>query len=423
MTRYSGIINGITIACLAGSSLIYAAAVQAEEITIWSWDVSFNGAVMEEASRRYKKNHPDVTFNLVDFSMHDVETKLQVALTSGVEDALPDIVLIEDYSAQKYLQSFPNSFAALSSKIDFSGFAPYKVELMTLDDKVYGMPFDSGVTGLFYREDYLSQAGFNASDMQNITWDRYIEIGKIVTAKTGKKMIGFDINDSDLTRIITQSGGEWFFDSNNNINILENKALYAALEVQKKLLAANISRPSVGWSDWVGSFNSGDVATVISGAWITGSIKSQADQAGKWRVAPIPKLDIEGAKSASNLGGSSWYVINSSKEKDISIDFLNEIFAKDVDFYQSILQQQGAIGSLLKSREGKAYKQNDSFFGGEQVWQSFSNWIADVPPVNYGVYSNEAVFAVTSNMGIIKDNKPIDEALIAIDLQLRNQIQ
>ncbi len=423
MTKYSGIIKGITIACLAGVSLISATAAQAEEVTIWSWDPNFNGAVMEEASRRYKKNHPDVTFNLVDFSKKDVETKLQVALTSGVKNTLPDIVLIEDYSAQKYLQSFPGSFAALSGKVDFSGFAPYKVELMTDDKKVYGMPFDSGVTGLFYREDYLAEAGFSASDMQNLTWDRYIEIGKVVKAKTGKNMIGFDINDSDLTRIMTQSAGEWFFDSDGKINILENKGLRAALDVQQKLLAADISRPSVGWTDWVGSFNSGEVATVISGVWITGSIKSQADQAGKWRVAPIPKLDIEGAENASNLGGSSWYVINSSKEKDVSIDFLNEIFAKDVDFYQSILQQQGAIGSLLKSREGKAYNESDSYFGGEQVWQNFSDWIAKVPPVNYGVYSNEAVSAVTSNMGIIKDNKPVEEALVAIDMQLKNQIQ
>lgn len=58
---------------------------------------------------------------------------------------------------------------------------------MTLDGQVYGMPFDSGVTGLYYRKDYLEQAGFKPEDMQDLTWDRFIEIGQQVEAKTGKR--------------------------------------------------------------------------------------------------------------------------------------------------------------------------------------------------------------------------------------------
>ncbi|MDI6837604.1 MAG: extracellular solute-binding protein, partial [Rhizobiaceae bacterium] len=133
-----------------------------------------------EAGARYTAKHPETTFSVVDFAKADVEQKLQTALSSGTTDALPDIVLIEDYGAQKYLQSFPGAFAALSDKIDYSGFAPYKVELMTLDGTVYGVPFDSGVTGLYYRKDYLEQAGFKPEDMQDLTWDRFIEIGKAV---------------------------------------------------------------------------------------------------------------------------------------------------------------------------------------------------------------------------------------------------
>lgn len=31
---------------------------------------------------------------------------------------------------------------------------------------------------MFYRKDMIEKAGFAEADMQNITWDRYIEIGK-----------------------------------------------------------------------------------------------------------------------------------------------------------------------------------------------------------------------------------------------------
>jgi lactose/L-arabinose transport system substrate-binding protein len=419
----SGILKRFAAIALASASLFTATAAFAGEITVWCWDPNFNVAIMKEAGARYTAKHPDTTFNIVDFAKTDVEQKLQTALSSGTTDALPDIVLIEDYGAQKYLQSFPGAFAELSGKVDYAGFAPYKVQLMTVDNKVYGMPFDSGVTGLYFRKDYLEQAGFKPEDMQNITWDRFIEIGKAVEAKTGHKMMGLDVNDAGFIRILMQSGGQWYFDNEGNLNIEKNAALKAALETEQKILQAGIYKPAAGWTEWVGSFTSGDVASVTTGVWITGTVKAQADQSGKWGVAPIPSLGIDGAAHASNLGGSSWYVIESSKEKDEAIDFLNEVYAKDKDFYQKILVNQGAVGSLLDARTGAAYSEKDAFFGGEPVWQNFSDWLAKVPPVNYGVFTNEVDSAVTANLPSLAKGTSVDEVLKAIQSQAEGQMQ
>jgi lactose/L-arabinose transport system substrate-binding protein len=311
----------------------------------------------------------------------------------------------------------------LSGTVDYSGFAPYKVELMTLDGQVYGMPFDSGVTGLYYRKDYLEAAGFKPQDMQDLTWDRFIEIGKQVEEKTGKKMMGLDPNDAGLVRIIMQSAGQWYFDKEGKPNITGNAALKAALETIGKIMQANIYKPANGWSDWVGTFTSGDVATVVTGVWITGTVKAQPDQSGNWGVAPIPALSIEGATHASNLGGSSWYVLESSEEKAEAIDFLNEIYAKDIDFYQKILQDRGAVGSLLAARGGAAYEAADPFFGGEKVWQNFSDWLAKVPSVNYGIFTNEADLAVTAQLPAVTQGTPVDEVLQAIEAEVSAQIQ
>ena len=99
----------LTSVALAGASLLAVSAAEAKEITVWCWDPNFNVAIMKEAGARYTKSHPDITFNIVDFAKADVEQKLQTGLSSGTTDALPDIVLIEDYGAQKYLQSFPGA--------------------------------------------------------------------------------------------------------------------------------------------------------------------------------------------------------------------------------------------------------------------------------------------------------------------------
>ncbi|MBS1182000.1 MAG: lacE [Proteobacteria bacterium] len=236
-------------------------------------------------------------------------------------------------------------------------------------------------------------------------------------------MMAYDPNDAGLTRIIMQSAGGWYFDKDGNLAIEGNVALKAALEVIQKIQTANIFRPAAGWADWVGAFTGGEVASVTTGVWITGTVKSQPEQSGNWGIAPIPKLTIEGATHYSNLGGSSWYVLSASAAKDEAADFLNEIYAKDVNFYQKILVDRGAVGSLLAAREGEAYKSNDAFFGGEPIWQTFSDWLSKVPSVNYGTFTNEVDSVVAAHQPELAKGTPVDDVIKAINEQAQTLVQ
>ena len=408
---------------LASIGLMTAATVSAKEVTVWAWDPNFNIAIMKDAAARYTAKHPDATFKIVDMSKADLEQKLQTTLASGVTKSLPDIVLVEDYNAQKYLRSFPGSFESMTGKVNYAGFAKYKVDLMTVDGKTYGLPFDSGVTGMYYRKDLLAKAGFSEKDMENITWDRYIEIGTKVGAVTGKKMLGIDPNDNGLIRVMMQSAGRWYFDKDGKLDIKGNPALKAAMEVQAKLFKSGIVKPVTNWAEYVGAVNKGDVASITTGVWITGAVKSEKSQAGLWAVAPTPKLNVVGATHASNLGGSSWYVLSGGKEKAMAVDFLNEVFAKDVDFYQSILTSRGAVGTLMASRAGKAYSEADPFFGGSQVWLRFSDWLEKVPSVNYGMFTYEGDAAVSAQLPALANGMPVDQLLDKIQQQLAAQVK
>ena len=393
------------------------------KITIWAWDPNFNIAIMNYAKEIYTKDNPNVQIDVVDIAKGDLEQKLHTNLASGVKDGLPEITLIEDYNAQKYLQSYPGSFADLTEKINHSDFAEYKVSLMTLDGKVYGVPFDSGVTGFFYRSDYLEQAGYKHEDLVNITWDQFLEIGKNVKQKTGKAMVGFDVNDGGLMRTIIQSAGKWYFDENGNINLANNDVLKEAVRIYKEIANSDIIKQTSGWDEWVAAFNAGDVASVITGVWIIGSIKAEESQSGKWRVAPIPRLNISGAVNASNLGGSSWYVLENTKGKDLAIDFLNKIYAGNNDFYQKILVDQGAVGTYKPAQGGASYSSEDPFFGGQKVYAELSEWMKSIPAINYGLYTYEADAAIFTVMPeVYSGNLSIDEALKKAEEQLKNQI-
>ncbi|MDB5586190.1 MAG: transporter substrate-binding protein [Devosia sp.] len=409
---------------LAGISFFSVAAASAGEISVWVWDKAFNGDTMREAGALYTADHPDVTFNVDDSaSQDDIRAKLQTQLLAGSTDGLPDIVLIQDDIAQKYLQSFPGSFEPLSDSIDMSVFAPYKVAAATYDGKSYSLPFDSGVTGLFYRSDYLEAAGFKAADLKDITWDRLVEIGTEVKAKTGHLLLDLDLNDTGVIRMMMQSAGQWYFNADGSLHVIDNAPLKKALETYAKFYTAGLVKPVSGWAEYTGTFTSGEVAAVPVGVWITATIKANADQSGKWAVAPIPRLDMEGSVNASNQGGSSWYVLSSSDNKAEAIDFLKTVWAGNKDFYQDILIKRGAVGSLLAAREGDAYKASDDFFGGAPVWQDFSTWLSQIPSVDYGTFTAEVDSAVQAQLPGIIAGGDIDAALQAINDQAQQQMQ
>ncbi|MFU0833031.1 MAG: Lactose-binding protein [Oscillospiraceae bacterium] len=418
-------------ACSNTSGSGNQAAVESEsdtadvkKITVWAWDPQFNISIMNEAAERYEAKHPEVKIEVVEMAKADVEQKLNTTLASNTTEGLPEITLIEDYNAQKYITSYPGAFTDLTNLLNSKDFADYKTRIITIDDKLYGVPFDSGVAGLFYRTDLLEQAGFTAKDLQNITWDQFIEIGKTVKQKTGKYMLGFQRTDGGLMRIMLQSAGTWYFDDSGKAYIVDNEVLKEAMNVYKKIDESGIAKPTSSWDEWVGAINQGEAATITTGVWIVGSIKAAEDQSGKWNVAPVPRLNNSNSKNFSNLGGSSWYILDHSANRDAAIDFMKEIYGADTDFYQTILKNNGAIGTYLPALSGDAFSQADEFFGGEAIYQDLGQWISNIPPVNYGAYTYEADAAVMAQIdAVCNGSMTIDQALENAQAQLENQLQ
>ena len=415
-------------AALAGVSMLAtASAAYAVDITIWCWDTNFNGAAMREAAARYNALHPDVNIIIDDADTQDnIRQKLQTQLLAGTTEGLPDIVLIQDDQAKKYLLSFPGAFEPIGDTIDMAQFAPYKVAAATVDGKSYSLPFDAGVVGLFYRSDYIEAAGFTAAALEDITWDRLIEIGKVVKEKTGHELFGIDYNEVGWIRMMLNSAGQWYFNADGTLNLVGNPTFKEALNIYQQLWSNGLAKPVSGWTDFTNSFTSGDVAGAPIGVWIGGTIKANAAaDAGKWAVAPAPRLSTEGSANASNWGGSSWYVLASSPddEKAAALDFLKTVWAGDVDFYQKILVGQGAVGTWMKAREGEAYQSSDDFFGGQPVWQNFSTWMAKVPDVDYGIFTSEVDSAISAQLPTIAQGGDLDAAIEAINAQATQATQ
>ncbi|WP_078435468.1 ABC transporter substrate-binding protein [Metabacillus halosaccharovorans] len=394
------------------------------ELTIWTWDPNFNVKAMNLAAEAYQGDNPDFKIKIIENAQEDVVQKLNTSLSSGTTKGLPNIVLIEDYRAQSFLQAYPDAFHELTDVFNTDDFASYKLGPTSLDGKVYGLPFDSGVTGLYVRTDYLSEAGYTVEDLNNADWDKYIEIGKAVKEKTGKFMLSLDPNDMGIVRIMVQSAGSWFTEEDGvTPQLAGNEALKKSFEVYKKLIEADIARPISDWNQLLEGFNSGEVASVPTGNWITASVKAEASQSGKWAVAPIPKLPgMDSSVNASNLGGSSWYVLDvPGKEK--AADFLAKTFGSNADFYQTLVTEIGAIGTYIPAAEGEAYKAADEFFGGQATVTDFSAWTEEIPRINYGLHTYAIEDILVVEMQNYLNGKEVDQVLEDAQAQAEAQLK
>ena len=395
-----------------------------KEITVWAWDAKFNIAALNLAKERYMAKHPDVTINIIENAQADIVQKLNTGLNSGTTKGLPNIVLIEDYRSQNFLQAYPDSFRDMSDSIKSADFADYKAGPTNYNGKQYGVPFDSGVTGMYVRTDYLKEAGYTPEDMQDIDWDKFIEIGKAVKAKTGKDMLTQDPNDLGLIRAMIQSAGTWYLKEDGKTpNIAGNAALKEAMEDYKAMFDANIVKTNSDWSQFLAAFNSGAVASVPTGNWITPSVKAEASQSGKWAVVPFPTLkNTPNSVHASNIGGSSWYVMNVDGQ-DTAADFMKETFGSDKELYQDMLNKIGIIGTFKAASTGSAYDKADDFFGGQKIYADFAKWTTEVPNVNYGLHT----YAIEDIMAVEVQNylagKDIDSVLNDVQAQAEAQLK
>lgn len=395
-----------------------------KEVTVWAWDVEYNIPVMQEAARRYEEKHSDVTINVMEYAYDDIVQKINTNLSSGITDGLPEIMLAEDANVQKNLQSYPGAFYDMTDIVDFSNFAEYKVKVLTLDGKVYGVPFDIGTEGFFYRKDYMEEIGYSEEDLQDITWDEYIEIGKKLKEQTGKSMMTLDPNSMTIMRDFMQSSGTWYFNEDGSLNIVGNPAIEEGCRIYKGFMDAGIVKMTTGWGEMVAALNNGDVASIVSGCWIVPTIRAAEDQSGLWRVARMPRLNIEQGSNYGNRGGSNWLVLKDAPNADIAADFLNEVFAKDSDFYSKILTDIGAIGAYKPAQESEAYKEPVEFFGGATIWADFAEWAQQVPPISVGVYTDEVDTVLITGMSeYVNGGVSLEDMLQSVSDQVAAQIQ
>ena len=382
-------------------------------LTVWTWDPAFNSPAIKEAGNIYKADHPDFELKVVETLSDDCETKLITAAESGDLSTLPDIVLMQDNSYQKFVSIYPEAFTDLTdSGIDFSQFAAGKLSYSTVDGKNYGVPFDNGAVIGAYRTDYLEQAGYTIDDLTDIDWNRFIEIAKDVKEKTGKYMLSGQADSPDMVMEMLQSAGASLFDKDGKPAMTDNAALKECISIYQKMVEEGVYYEVNNWDDYVSSITTGQVAGVINGNWISATIMGMKDTSGKWAITNMPKLiETPNATNYSNNGGSSWYITSNCKNKDLAIDFLKSTFAGSVKLYENILPTTGAIGTYAPVADSTAYQEPQEFWNNQPIFAKIVDFSLKTPTNNTSPYYYDGRNAIGTQIQNIMNGADVDQAI------------
>jgi len=279
-------------------------------------------------------------------------------------------------------------FADLTnSGIAFNEFAEGKLGSSVMDGKNYGIPFDNGAEIAAYRTDVLEAAGYSIDDLTDITWERFIEIGTDVRAKTGHPLLSVQGSSMDIINQILQSAGTTIWKENGSANFVNNPELIASIEIYKQMTDLGIMTRVETWDDYLGTFNSGDACGVMNGCWIMGYLQTAEDQAGKWRLTNMPRLSgFPKAVNYSNQGGSTWAISSTCSDKDLAVDFMRSTFAGSKEFYDTILPKSGAIATWIPAGGSDVYGQEHPFFQNQKVFTLITDFASKTPAVKFGVY-------------------------------------
>jgi len=397
---------------LALCMVLGASAALAEKLTVTAWDANFNGNALQAAADDYKANVDpefELEINIVSGSS-DVENDITNAGSSGDYSLLSDIVLFQDRYIKNFVENYPDAWMDLEDAgINWDDITPVKQSYSTINGKHYGAPVDNGTCIMAYRVDLLQEAGYTIDDMKGITWEKFLEVGKEVYAKTGKALLSMDGSGNDLPYIMLQGEGVSLWKDGKPF-IVGNEKLKKVVELLIEMEKEHVLILS---NDWTGYTNEtimqDQVAGVLNGNWIIPTMTQVEANSGKWQITSMPTL--EGGEGYATNGGSSLYVTGNCKNPELAKKFLAYTFGGSKQTYDEALRKGGVVTCCISAGQSEVYGEGVAFFNNQPVYKDITEMGSKIIPVEESPFHYVLRGYLGTAMQQIKDGADIDTAL------------
>ena len=309
----------------------------------------------------YTAAHPNVTIEMVDLGSTDYSTVLGTQLSGSGSDF--DVVTIKDVPGYVTLVNKgviePLDDLIAADGIDLAKYSGV-TDQVTMDGKLYELPFRSDIWVLFYNKDVFDKAGV-AYPTNDMTWDEYDKLAREITDTTaGSRVYGAHYHtwrstiqlDGILDGQHTIVDGTYDFTKPYYEMVLAQQQDgvcmdYATLKTQGLHYSAAFAQGNIGMMNMGSWF----IATLIQG------IASGEYDVQNWGMVKYPHAEgVEPGSTLSTITGLA--IPTSAPNKDAAWDFVMFVSTEEG---AAVMASTGNIPAMTNQEIVDIISQMDGF--------------------------------------------------------------
>ena len=310
------VILGSLTGC-AGSKGASSQTSQHITLTMWQqWGGGHEEAELKSLIKEYEHLHPNITIKETPVTDN---SKILTSISGGNPPDIIDIGssgVIGQWASKGALTDL-TPYIQADKSFKKSEFVKSGLDSVTMDGKVYGLPFMNFDAALLYNKKLFKDAGISnpPTTLEELTQDAY----KLTKVDSNGKLTqaGFipDFPGSNLETYGWLFGGQWFDSSNHAVGknpqilnaITWEKQFYDKYGAQK---IANFVKSSGAYLTPQDPFQSGKLAMVFDGPWVISYIEeNNPDMAKNIGVLPLPALAANSANTGTTYVDTNPQVI------------------------------------------------------------------------------------------------------------------
>lgn len=367
------------------------------------WTDKKSSSIFKASSTNYKKLHEMVQVEITELDKSSVIEKMDQAVQDKIE--LPDLLCVEDENVNLLLAKYNDILEEIGGTINKESYAEYKLNNLTIDNRLYGIPLTGEPALILYRTDIAKAADIKVDNIK--TWTDYIESSKKLTDK--KKLLWFQREPEVFYNMLVNQLGGNFVGSDNKLQLNTIDKIKAA-ELVKRLYTEGIIQGPGNDKALASNVKKGTAASfIVSPKDLKNILATTPELKDKLSIKKVPTFE-EGGNEAISLGGENLLILKGGENKKVAIDFA-AFTAEDRQTLKDLMTTLGVTPAYLGYYNETWYKEND--------WRLYGRLLKEMYPFNFTKEYAEVKPKIKDSLTRIIVNG--EEAKIVLDeLQLKN---
>lgn len=382
-----------------------------EPVTIEWWHIQNNDpglSLWQEVADEFMAEHPNVTIEITAQENEAFKAALRTRMQAG---DVPDVFqswggggLREQVDAGLVMDV---TDAATGFEAEFNGAA---ASMMEIDGRMYGVPFDLGIVGIWYNKTLFDQAGIDAPPA---TWEELLE-----DAQT--------LKDAGITPISLAAGDKWpamFWYAYLALRIggadvmqqaavdqnFDDAAFITAGEELQRLIDLEPFQPGHLATPWDGPdgaaavLANGETAMLLMGHWAPGTIQANGpDLAASgdlgWFIFP----GVEGGAGAPTdaFGGGNGFAVGKDAPPE-TLEFLE--YLSSVEVASRVGSEAGLLPTTIGSEDSITDPNLVDVIAGRGEADYVQLYLDQAYPPDVGAAVNDSIVTVFAGSGEPQD--------------------